>query len=578
MTPSTAAPRRPTTWPSATVFSAISSLASPQQRKRWASSGFRPQGPSIAGDTTPSTTGAPTIWTPPTDAHPSIGLLEFLQQAWPLLEPSERFVHGWHLERLCEHLEAISRGRLHDLLINVPPGTTKSLTVCVFWPAWEWTWQPWTRWLTNSYDAHLSVRDAVRTRRLMQSEWYQHHWGAAFSFTSDQNVKGFFQNDKTGWRIATSPAGGNTGDHAHRVVVDDPHPVNKAESELEREGVLRWWRETMPSRRLPGGARVVVGQRVHEEDLTHDWLEREGPKIHHLNLQMEYEQDALPASQLEACHLSGALHDPRTVYGELLAPERFPASEIERLKIDLGPYAYSGQYQQTPTPRAGMVLNPAWFKDRPPDFDRAACDVIMAFDLNYSEKDSSDWTIGITAAVERLPEPAPIHLLDVFAAHLAEERHDTALAEYISIWHPILVGIEKRAYEKQGATRDLVRNITRLVHESAQRVTIEPVEADADKVSRAQIIPGRAKAGLISVDRSAAWWLPLSTEMSRFPRSTHDDRVDTLAYVVRLAAERLSKVRTERILFTTTGVPIRHRGSLVGGRRYDVDDLNPLHA
>ena len=53
---------------------------------------------------------------------------------------------------LCEHLEAVSRGDLHDLLINVPPGTTKSLAVGVFWPAWEWTWQPWTRWLTTSYD------------------------------------------------------------------------------------------------------------------------------------------------------------------------------------------------------------------------------------------------------------------------------------------------------------------------------------------------------------------------------------------------------------------------------------------
>lgn len=520
----------------------------------------------MAGDTTPSQTGTPTIWTPPADAHPDIGLLEFLQAAWPLLEPSERFVAGWHLELLCTHLEAISRGELHDLLINVPPGTTKSLTVCVFWPAWEWTWQPWTRWLTNSYDANLSVRDAGRTRRLMQSDWYQHHWGQAFSFTSDQNVKSYYLNDKTGWRIATSPGGGNTGSHAHRVVVDDPHPVNKAESELERESTLRWWRETMPSRRLPGGARVVVGQRVHEEDLTHDWLEREGPKIHHLNLQMEYEHDALPPSQLEACELTHQVHDPRTSDGQLLAPERFPEMEIERLKIDLGPYAYSGQYQQAPTPRAGMVLNPGWFIDRPDEVDFDDCDVVQAWDLNYSEKDSSDWTVAVTAAIERGSVQPRIHILDVYAAHLGEERHDTAVADLIEVWRPMLVGIEKRAYEHQGATRDLVRNVQAILGSKSIGCTIEGVEADTDKLSRAQIIVGRAKAGLISVDRSGHWWHALSSEMSRFPRSAHDDRVDALAHLVRLSVERLAKVRALYIL-TSQSTRVHYHGTLVGGRR-----------
>jgi len=524
--------------------------------------------PSPAGDHYPrSPNRSPELWTPPADAKPSIGLLEFLQTAWPLLEPAVPFVGGWHLERLAEHLEAVSRGEIADLLINVPPGTTKSLAVGVFWPAWCWTWQPWTRWLTSSYDARLAVRDAQRTRRLIASQWYQQRWGLGFRFATDQNVKSYYANDKTGWRLATSMAGGVTGEHAQYIVVDDPHNVRQAESDLERDAVLTTWREVYPSRRLPGGVRVVVGQRVHEEDLTADWLGREGDHIHHLELPMEFSPDGRRASQLQPCPLSGELHDPRTTEGELLAPERFPVERVARLKVDLGPYAFSAQYDQRPSPRAGMVLNPAWLVDRPEEADLDACDIIQAWDLNYSEKDSSDWTVAITAAVERHDSdnlPPMIHLLDVYAEHLAEERHDLALAEYIAFWQPMLIGIEKRAYERQGATRDLVRNIERQLRGRWERCHIEPIEVDTDKVSRAMIIVGRAKAGRISVDRRAPWWHALSNEMSRFPRSSHDDRVDALAHLVGLAATRLASVRA-LLIITSEATAVRHHGALVGG-------------
>jgi len=513
---------------------------------------------------TPRSAQAQTIWTPPPEAKPDIGLLAFLEGAWPLLEPSEPFIGGWHLELLAEHLEACARGQISDLLINVPPETTKSLTVGVFWPAWCWTWQPWSRWLTSSYDARLAVRDAWRTRRLMQSDWYQTRWGEQFRFASDQNVKSYYANDRTGWRLATSMAGGVTGEHAQYVVVDDPHNVRKAESDAERETVLTTWREVYPSRRLPGGVRVVVGQRVHEEDLTADWLEREGARIHHIELPMEFDPDHTRPSQLEPCAFSGKPHEIRTASAQLLSPQRFSAERIEQLKIDLGPYAYSSQYDQRPSPRAGLVLNPGWFVDRPSDLDLEACDIVQAWDLNYSEKDSSDWTVAVTVAVDRNPQLPMIHVLDVYAEHLGEQRHDIALAEYIDIWRPLLVGIEKRAYEHQGATRDLVRNIERLTQH--KRCHIEGVEADADKIARAMIITGRAKAGHISVDRKAPWWHALSSEMSRFPRSAHDDRVDALAYVVRLAVERLANVRA--MLIAMSGpVAVRHSGALVGGNR-----------
>src|SRR5205807_1981113 len=213
--------------------------------------------------------------------------------------------HNWHLEVLTSHLEAISRGELQDLLINVPPGFMKSLTVSVFWPAWEWTWLPWTRWLFTSYDGQLSIRDALKTRRLIESEWYQQRWGHVFKLTSDQNQKTRFENNRTGWRIASSINGLATGEHAHRRVADDPHKVRQRD-------------------------------------------------------------------------------------GELLWPAMVDQAETNALKTTkLGPYAYAGQYQQRPTPRAGMVLDPAQIGDLP-HLQAATVDILMAWDLNYSSKDASD--------------------------------------------------------------------------------------------------------------------------------------------------------------------------------------------
>jgi hypothetical protein len=130
----------------------------------------------------------------------------------------------------------------------------------------------------------------------------------------------------------------------------------------------------------------------------------------------------------------------------------------------------------------------------------------------------------------------------------------------------VLIGIEKRAYERQGATKDLIRGVQRLLVGRHEECSIEAVEADADEVSRSLIIAGRAKAGLISVDRSAPWWHALSSEMSRFPRSSHDDRIDALGYLVRLAVERLTKVRALRLLMSQP-VAVRQRAELTGGWR-----------
>lgn len=117
------------------------------------------------------------------------GLKGFIRLSWPILEPATNFIDNWHIDCIAEHLEAVTRGQLKRLIINVPPGSSKSLITSVMWPSWHWSQLPADRFMTASYSDALSIRDALKSRRLIQSRWYQERWGHLFRMTGDQNAK-----------------------------------------------------------------------------------------------------------------------------------------------------------------------------------------------------------------------------------------------------------------------------------------------------------------------------------------------------------------------------------------------------
>ena len=175
-------------------------------------------------------------------------LREFVSQAWPIVEPSTPFTPGWHIDAIVEHLEAVTNGNIRNLLINVPPRHMKSLLVSVFWPAWEWIRWPERRWLYSSYAAQLSIRDSVKCRRLIESPWYQQRWRDHFALTSDQNAKARFDNNRSGYRLSTSVGGAATGEGGDRIVCDDPHNVQEAESDAVRKSTTDWFDIVMSTR------------------------------------------------------------------------------------------------------------------------------------------------------------------------------------------------------------------------------------------------------------------------------------------------------------------------------------------
>src|SRR5574341_1083567 len=127
-------------------------------------------------------------------------LYQFMRRAWKVVEPDTVYVDNWHIQAICDHLQALYEGRIpsRNLIMNVPSGHMKSLLTNVFFPAWVWTKAPKTKFLCYSYSADLTVRDSMKCRNLIGSEWYQERFPLMIDTRNDQ--KDAFDNKHGGSR------------------------------------------------------------------------------------------------------------------------------------------------------------------------------------------------------------------------------------------------------------------------------------------------------------------------------------------------------------------------------------------
>lgn len=453
----------------------------------------------------------------------------FVRQAWHVVEPATPFIDGWHIDALCEHLEAVTRGDIPLLLINMPPRHMKSLLVSVMWPMWEWTTKPHTRWMFSSYALSLAIRDSLKCRRLIESDWYQRNWGHVFTMAKDQNLKSRFENDKRGYRLAVSVGSAATGEGGDRIVCDDPHNVIDAESEVIRQGTLDWWDMTMSSRlnNPATGAKVIVMQRVHADDLSGHVLEKGG--YTHLRLPAEYESD-------QRCATSIGWSDPRIEEGELLWPTRFNAESIVDFKRSLGSIGYSGQFQQRPVPAGGGQFKKQWFRyftqeekyvemEEPSGVKRVLleqCQKIVTVDLAISQKQTADYTVISTWAIT--PE-RELLLLDRLRDRLDNPQQQQQIQLVYQRYHPGYIMVENVAYQLA-----LIQQLLRL------GLPAREYRPPKDKVARATTAAVLYEAGRIYHPKYANWLQEWEDELLFFPLAPHDDQVDTVS----MAADTLA--------------------------------------
>jgi len=440
----------------------------------------------------------------------------FIRAAWPLIEPGRPFIDNWHIRSICRHLEAVSRGEITRLIINIPPRSSKSTIVSVMWPVWLWLQDPSKRFLTGSHSAGIAIRDALKSRRLIDSKWFQDAWSDKFMLTSDQNSKQRYENDKTGYRITFSMGSGVTGEGGDVLLIDDPHDAKKIfMSDVERKSALDTYDQSLSTRLNDPdeSAVVIIMQRLHEEDLTGHLLKKGGWE--HLCFPMEYD----PGRKCVTCL---GVQDHREKEGELLCPVRFSPSWIEKMKRDmLGIYGTAGQFQQQPTPKSGGLINTDWFRkfSAKPSEDQWI-EVVQFWDTAQKADEllNCPWVCGTW-----IRTATGYYLIDVYREWLTYPQGKRIAVSMAQRFNPNAVVIEDKS-TGSSLLQELKKETT---------LSLIPFEPEGDKVTRLSVESPAIEAGNVWVPETAPWLPNFFLELANFPLSTTKDQADMLSMALK---------------------------------------------
>lgn len=465
-----------------------------------------------------------------------IDLFEFVKEAWPYVVPGEPLQPNWHVEAVCEHLQALATGQFSNLLINMPPRHGKSVICCVMFPSWLWIRDPAYRMIYASYSQTFAMRDSRETHRLIKSAWYQKNWATRFALTEDADAQVRFENTMKGFRIATSPGGLGTGEGGDLIVVDDPHKADEVASDVQRAIPIDWWNVTMQTRtgRFGLTKRLVVMQRLHENDLSGDILDRGG--YEHLCLPQEFE-GAHPFKNT----WRGWSGDPRTEEGDLLWPDRFPREriDVEQKPPRMSSVVYAGQFQQRPSPAEGGMFLRKWFKFYTVLPDEAPTGACISWDCTFKDLEDSDFVAGTAwKRYGKTRETSKFYLLgNSVHAQMGFSATKMAVLSLKAKYQDIPAVVIESTANGPAVLDDLKARINTLIGWPPKGRKLDSKEA------RASVMQPYAEAGNIFLpDPSIAPWIEeWIYEHLVFPNGTHDDWVDSASQAIIFLLDRVGK-------------------------------------
>ena len=444
---------------------------------------------------------------------------EFFKAAWIVVEPAVPLSTNWHHKYICDLLQQecerviAQKPKDKDVIINVPFRSTKSLIVTVMFPVWAWIKSPKLRFITSSYSATLSIELATKSRDIIFSDWFKRRWGDVFHIKKDQNLKERYENNFVGMRRATSVGGTVTGQGGDFLIVDDPLSPQMASSATERDNANEWYRTTFYSRlNQPDiGVRIIIMQRVHEDDLTGFLLGRE--------TRLKYKHICIPAKSgddnIKPKHLEEFYDKDTGLFWE----DRFSQRTLDDYKSALGSYGYAGQLQQTPTPLDSGMIHKDWFK-----VDRYRVDdsvVNFVIDPAYTADQKNDPS-ALLAYTYKDNKWQIVDCVNVY-----KEFPD--LVKFIQQW------VAKNGYtnrsrifvEPKASGKSIVQT---LVRETGLNVK-EDKPPTKDKVARVSDVSASLESGRVSL-LNGDWNDEFLDQLTKFPAAKHDDMVDCLVMAV----------------------------------------------
>lgn len=458
-------------------------------------------------------------------------LREYVEMAWPYVEPSQPFSSNWHIDAMCDVLEACKRQEILRLVMNVPPGVGKSLIGSILFPSWIWSDWPGGKVISASYGADLAEGFALRSRGLMESHWWRARWGHQMTPNKSMWSKSDYRNKQGGMRLSVGASTGVVGQHGHIQVADDPHKPQDitgvaALSKGNLEKTQTWWQETMATRVVDRGSavRIIIMQRLHENDIAGLSLVEGG--YHHLCLPMEYEPKfaSLPSPEepkaqpcpIKKCKAKHNLDaDPRTEPGELLDQARSPRPAVEGQKRELGKRGTSAQLEQRPSPAEGLIFKRTQIRYyRLADVPRMQRQM-QSWDMTFKETKKGSFVVGQVWGQHM----ADFYLLDQVRERMGMSDTCKAVRALTKKW--------PKAYKKLVEAK---ANGEAVVDMLRKEITgFKLINPEGGKESRANAVEPMFDSGNVFLPHpeEAPWVLEYEEELLAFPFAAYDDQVDT---------------------------------------------------
>lgn len=448
-------------------------------------------------------------------------LFNFMKRAWPALEPAQNLKLGWVLQAICEHLEAVHRGEINRLLINVPPGMMKSLLTNVLFPAWEWgpKKMPHLRILGAAHERELAIRDNLLMRNLILSEWYQTLWPVIL--TGDQNQKTYFMNTNSGWRQCCA-ARAMTGKRADRVNWDDPQATIDGDSAAARQEMELIFRVTLPTRMVDPelSSITIIMQRVGPYDTSYLALKE---NYFHCLYPMEFD----PSRKCISIYYP----DPRKEENELLFLERFPQTVVDRDKKIMGSRPWETQANQRPSVQDGEIIKTKLFKYYKSLIHGDISCRKMYCDTALKDKEGNDYSV---LAVWGEHKNGCAYLIDLIRGKwLAPEldRQVRAFWAKHKSWDDVFYGpINEILMEDKASGTGAIQYIQEL-----GGIPIRGVEPEKNKYTRVSNVLPYIENGCVFLPEDAVFLSDFLLECEQFTANDthpHDDQIDTMVMAI----------------------------------------------
>jgi predicted phage terminase large subunit-like protein len=443
---------------------------------------------------------------------------DFVQYFWDTIIP-EKPVYNWHMKYICDEMqklaERVFRGeaKKHDLVISVPPGTSKSTICSIMFPAWVWTRMPTARTICASYSYPLSLELSRRSRDIVLSDEYRELFDIALR--EDQHAKGYFANTAGGYRFSTSTGGSVTGFHAHFIIIDDPLNPQEAASEAGLKGANTWIRETLSTRKIDKDITptALIMQRLHENDPTNMMLSRKNVITKHINLPAEIDDKTAKTVRPRSLRRR-YVDDPEQPGSKLLDMKRLSRRVLKEYMDSLLDYGYAGQFLQNPVPPEGGMFKTQRIhvEEQPPyTFVRK----IRGWDKAGTEGGGA-YTVGVLLGED---QEGRFWILDVVRSQLDSGEREKLIKQVANIdGTDVIVAIEQEPGSggKESA-QGTVRNL--------KGFSVDSAPATGDKVIRARPFSSQVNVGNVWMVK-AEWNLPYINELTMFPNSKYKDQVD----------------------------------------------------